>query len=206
MKKLALLSLAAMLALILGACSDSLDPGDDDPVDYGFTTVDNGDGSFTTTAVAEGLSGSNFIYFSLATGEGVEPANPDDADDYDLALLFANINLNGGSNGTGGVELVYFDDGNYAGLVQAPADGYITDTGNTDIGRAFNQGAVEGQNGGWYNYTGSPDHEFILAENRYYAIHGADGSYYKLRLTLFSTQGSSSPAEIVFDWQEIPAP
>ena len=206
MKKLTLITMAGMLALMLGACSDSLDPGDDEEVEYGYTTVDNGDGSFTVTAVVGGLSGTEFEYYSFASASGVEPADPSDSGEYDLAMLFANINLNGGSNGTGGVELVYFDDGAYDDLAQAPADGYITDTSNTDIGRAFNQGAEDGQNGGWYNYTGAPDHEFILDADRFYAIHGADGLYYKLQLTSFTTQGSSSPAEIVFDWQEITAP
>lgn len=206
MKKLTLIAMAGMLALLLGACSDSLDPGDGEEVEYGYTTVDNGDGSYSTTAVVGGLGGTEFQYYSLATASGVTPADPSDSDEYDLAMLFANINLNGGSNGMGGVELVYFDDDGYDDLAQAPAGGYITDEGNVDANRAFNQGATDGQNGGWYNYSGSPDHLFTLAADRYYVIHGANGLYYKLKLTNFTTSGSSAPAEIEFDWQEIAAP
>nr|MBC8366647.1 hypothetical protein [bacterium] len=66
MKKLTLIAMAGMLALLLGACSDSLDPGDGEEVEYGYTTVDNGDGSYSTTAVVGGLGGTEFQYYSLA--------------------------------------------------------------------------------------------------------------------------------------------
>lgn len=119
--------------------------------------------------------------------------------------MFANFNLNGGTNGSGGVELVYFDDGNYAALQQAPAAGYITDTGTDDAGRAFNQGATAEQNAGGHHYN-SQTHQMTLAVNRYFAIHSVDDAYYKLRITSFAYSGPGSPMEIVFDWQEIDAP
>ncbi len=206
MKKLTLIAMAAMLALLLGACSDSLDPGDGDEVEFGFTTVDNGDGSFTTTAVVGGLGGTERMYFSFATGSTVEPGDPADSDEYDLAMLFANIYLNGGFSGTGGVELVAYTDGAYDALDQAPANGYITDTGDSDEGRAFNFGTVDEENTyGWYEYN-SDTHAFSIVTDRYYAIHSVDGDYYKLRMTGFSTSGPSNPAELVFEWQEVTAP
>lgn len=206
MKKLTLIAMAATLALLLAACSDSLDPGDGDEVEYGFTTVDNGDGSYTTTAVVGGLSGTERSYFSFESGSTIEPVDPADSDEYDLAMLFANIYVNGGFSGTGGVELVAYDDEAYDDLDQAPAIGYITDTGDSDEGRAFNFGTIDEENSyGWYNYN-SDTHLFSIVTDRYYAIQAVDGSFYKLRMTGFSTSGPSNPAELVFEWQAVTAP
>jgi len=206
MKRLTMILTAAMLAMLMGACSDSLDPddGDDDPViTEHFETVDNGGGAMTTTLTAPD---DIWVYFRLSDSSEAEPANPADADDYDLGIQFANINLNGGVHGGGDVELLYFDDGGYEALTQAPGEGYITDVSDDDMGRAFNQGAGAGQNGGWYNYTGPPDHQLLIVENRYYVVHSVDDGYFKLRITGFASGGPGTPFELVFDWQEIDAP
>lgn len=208
MNKLTLVILVGALSMMLGACSDSLDPddGDDPIVTENFTSVDNGDGSFTTTANAGSMSDTEYVYFRFQGAAEAEPVDPSDSAAYDLAFLFANINLNGGINGTGGVELIYFDDSDFDVLTEAPADGYITDLSNDDTGRAFNQGATGEQNGGWYHYTGPPDHQMVVVVDRYYLIHSVDGVYYKLHITSFATGGPSTPSELVFDWQEISAP
>jgi len=204
MKKL-VLTLTLVSPLLLAACSDSLAPdnGDNGPVSTEhFETVDNGGGAFTTTMTAtDDIS----VYFRLADASEATPSDPAHADDYDLAIQFANIDLNGGVHGTGGVELVYYDDEGYDALVQAPADGYLSDTSDDDSGRAFNQGATAEQNGGWYHYNPNT-HQMTIAANRYYVIHSLDGGYFKFRIVDFVYAGPGTPLQMRFDWQEVAAP
>ncbi|MBM4116585.1 hypothetical protein FJ251_02440 [bacterium] len=151
-----------------------------------------------TVIVAAPLGSSDWVYFSLATGLAASPADPANADDYDLALNFANIRLNGGTNGTGGVGLVAFDDTGYAALATAPAAGYISDTGTGDSGLAFNTGS------GWYTYD-FMTHTMNVNADRYYAIAGADGRHYKLRVNAFHYE-SGVAAHLKLEWEPIAAP
>jgi len=166
--------------------------------DFAVETAAAGAASFSTLVAAPPMGSSDWVYFSLGTGLAAAPANPADADDWDLAFNFANIALNGGANGTGGVSLLPLDDGGYDALAVAPAGGYVSDTGSADSELAFNAG------GGWYTYD-FMTHTLSINADRYYVIAAAGGAYYKLRMTGFYHPAGDSgyPG---FDWAPIAAP
>lgn len=193
-RALTLLPVLLMVGLLAGCSDDDLsptDPGDETPATV--ETTDNGDGTFTTVVDAGYLDATEFVYFSFATGDQVERA---EGDPWDLAFKFANIIQNGGANGDGGVCLYAFDDDGFDALTAAPEGVYLTDGGEDDPGQAFNVG------GGWYTYSGSPDHVFSVNESRYYAIRLSDGSFVKLRMDGFADD-AGTPGYPTFTWSVI---
>jgi len=196
MKSLRLLPLLLVLGLFAGACSDDeLAPTGDDNETPTVATTDNGDGSFTTVVDAGYLTATEWIYVDLEAGTQVTPADPAASTEWDLAFKFANIILNGGANGRGGVALHAFDDGAFAALTSAPEAVYLTDTGTDDPGQSFNTGT------GWYDYD-FVSHAFAIRPDRYYAIRLADGSYIKLQMTDF-VDGAGTPGFPTFVWAPI---
>ncbi len=194
MYRILVLLFAAGLLLFAAGCSEDKSPtdtGDNDPPQSNVETVDNGDGSFTTTVNAGYLDATEWVYFSFSTMD--EVTEPDRAP-WDLALLFADIKLNGGTSGGGGMELVATDGGDYEAITQAPADGWITDS---DPDLAFNTGD------GWYTYD-YVSHAFSI-NARYYCIKLSDGSYVKLEILDF-VDDAGTPGYPQFHWQEITAP
>lgn len=196
MRSLRLLPLLLALGLFAGACSDDeLAPTGDDNETPTVATTDNGDGSFTTVVDAGYLTATEWIYVDLEAGTQVTPADPAASTEWDLAFKFANIILNGGANGSGGVALQAFDDGAFAALTSAPEAVYLTDTGTSDAGQSFNTGT------GWYDYD-FVTHAFSIRPDRYYAIRLADGSYIKLQMTDF-VDGAGTPGFPTFVWAPI---
>ncbi len=195
MHKLRLLPMLLALALAVGACSDDdLSPTGNDEETATVETTDNGDGSFTTVVDAGYLGATDWVYVSLEDGSEVTPAGRA-AGAWDLAFQFANIIVNGGANGTGGVAVHAYDDGGFAALTAAPNTVYVTDTGMDDAGQCFTTGT------GWYNYN-PISHAFSIRADRYYAIRLSDGSYVKLRMSDF-VDGAGTPGFPTFVWAPI---
>jgi len=189
------------LTLVLIGCSDSSGPdddnGDDDPIDRVVTTV-LGDGFMTVFDISE-QAADEWTWFLFSTGEDVQRT-----DSWDFSLHFANFNVNGGSHGSGGVELLWLDGDGFDDLDQAPAGDYVADMGDDDAGRAFNQGTDE-YNGGWYNYN-YQTHAMTLNPNRYYVIRTVDGDYVKFRITDFVWNNDTQAGYPESEWGWIDAP
>ena len=198
MKLVRLLPLLLMLTVLSMGCSDdSLGPtGDNNNTNPAITTTDNGDGTFTTVVDAGYLDADHYVYLSFATGEETTPDTPENSADWDMAFKFANILVNGGANGTGGVGIVAYDDAGFAGLTAAPNAVYLTDSGEDDPGQCFNTGQ------GWYTYSGPPDHDFSINADRYYVLRLTDGSYIKFQMTAF-VDGAGTPGYPTFTWAPI---
>lgn len=160
-----------------------------------FTSRAYPDGGFHTVVDAGTMGGPDFVYLDLGTGLQVAPANPADDASWDLTFNFSTIQVNGGVNGTGNVEVAAFDDGAYDALSQAPAGGYATDATDDDV---FKSGD------GWYTYD-FMTHDFTVHADRYYAIRDAAGDFWKLRMTGF-VDDAGTPGFPSFDWEAITAP
>ncbi len=187
----ALLSVLALIGLLAGCSDDDLSPtGTDDPTPT-VETIDNGDGSFTTTVDAGYLDATEWVHFNFATGEEIER----EGETWDLAFKFANVILNGGANGDAGVCLSAFDDTGFEALTDAPPAVYLTDSGEDDPGQAFNAGD------GWYDYD-YVTHAFSVRADRYYVIHLSDGSYVKLMMESF-TDDAGTPGFPSFTWMPV---
>ncbi len=180
MKKILIL----MIALVAFAgCSDDDDnitnDDDNDPVATVVTT-DNGDGTFSTVVNAGMRDAVEWVYFSFANGE-VTVTDPATATNWDMCFKFYNVLINGGSNGSAGVEIAYVDDVLFADVAAAAASGYVTDAVDAD---AFET------DGSWYDYN-TETHAMSL-NGRVWFMHLADDSYLKLEWdNLFDAAGTS---------------
>ncbi len=187
MKKILLLM---MVLLAVGGCKDDdsitgIEPtGETEKV----ATTDNGDGSFSTVVNAGMYDATQWVYFSFADGEVVvtEPATDSN---WDLRFMFYNVQLNGGSNGSAGVEIAYEDGVVFAEVSAAAAGGYVTDADGAD---AFDT------DGGWYIYN-PVTHDTAL-NGRIWFVHLMDDSYVKFEMDNL-VDDAGTPGYPGFTWQ-----
>lgn len=187
--------LAALVLISLVAftgCSedDTISTPDNNTGGDKIETVDNGDGSFSVVVDAGGTTAFEWVYFSFANGE-LEVTDPATDLNWDLRFKFYSVQLNGGVNGSAGLEVAHADGVEFADMVVAPADGYITDADGAD---AFKT------DGGWYTYN-PMTHETVL-NNRVWCVRLRDGSFVKMVLDNL-VDGAGSPGYPGFTWQAL---
>ncbi len=190
MKKTMLMTLALVAMLVMIGCSedDSVLGPEDSSSDSLITTIDNSNGSFSTVVNGGGVGATEWVYYSFTNGE-VEVTEAASDLTWDLRVRFYTVQLNGGYNGSAGLELAYDDDATFAGMTAAPVEGYVTDT---EVDDAFKT------DGGWYTYNPTT-HETIL-NGRIWCLHMADNSYIKVEMdNLLDDAGS--PGFPGFTWQ-----
>ncbi|MCP4293305.1 MAG: hypothetical protein GY780_15885 [bacterium] len=190
MTKLALLALVAILSLlVLTGCSedDSIAAPDDETEDSLVVTTDNGDGTSSTVVNAGMFDATEWVYMSFADGE-VEVTDPATETNWDLRFKFYTIQLNGGFNGSAGVEIAYVDGVEFADATTVPTEGYVTDADGDD---AFKT------DGGWYTYN-PQTHETVL-NGRIWFVHLPDDSYLKMELDNLSDD-AGTPGFPGFTW------
>ncbi len=184
--------------LALAACSEELAPAEPDagsPGDDGgppppskVTTTEEGDGSFTT--VVEATAMDAWVGFDFQSrGEVGETAAS-----RDLSFKRFEIGVNGGTSGTGGVEVAVLPGADFAALTRAPAGGYTTDAAS---GLAFMAGD------GWYAYDGTT--HVLSARDIVYVVKSAEGAYFKLAMIDYYDDAGSSGFP-TFHWAPVLAP
>ena len=185
------LVLGALLAL--AACSEDLAPEPEAQPDGGVlpshvTTVDNGDGSFTTSVDATAMDA--WIGFDFQSGgEAAESTTS-----WDLGFRRFEVKSNGGTSGEGGVEVAILAGADFATLARAPLDGWSSDTAEAS---PFNAGD------GWYAYD--INSHVLTPRDLIYVIRSAEGAYFKLEFTDYYDDAGTSgyPA---FRWAPVDAP
>lgn len=115
-------------------------------------------------------------YFSFATNDVIEVADPENSVDWDLGFQRTKVKLNGGVSGPGKGAAVMLKDVEFEGVKEAPADGYIADSADT-------LAIVAQSEKGWYIYTGPPNHWVLPLDNRVFIVQAADGTFAKVRFT-----------------------
>ena len=118
-----------------------------------------------------------WVYFSLDSGTVVAPGTPEDSTDWDLKFQRYTIGINGGVNGTAGVQ-VMIQEGTYdtySDISSLPADGvWITDEEDANA-----DGSPEYAFASWYDYDIST--HSLSPKNQVYFIQNTTGTY-KLRI------------------------
>ena len=115
-------------------------------------------------------------YFSFATNDVIEVADPENSADWDLGFQRTKVKLNGGVSGPGKGAAIMLKDVEFEGVKVAPADGYIADSADT-------LAIVAQSEKGWYIYTGPPNHWVLPLDNRVFIVQAADGTFAKVRFT-----------------------
>ncbi len=233
-------------ALLLNACasdlSDSVDDADLDPTIPDQPAIElPGPGGISAAfskhtkgyyqAVID-ASGDDWVYLDLDTQTQVFPADPSASDAWDIALMGADIKLNGGESGTPptGTAVQVFADRVAAGSVYpwesvdgappATAVDYVTDApGSSLLGgdpeyamstypeADAEPNPVDGSGDyGWYHYSGYLAGSVIAARsNVAYIVRTVECRYISLRMTGYynSTNTGKHPQ---FDLIEVPGP
>jgi hypothetical protein len=119
-------------------------PTGDAAVSGKHTTTKNLDGTYTT--LVDATSMTEWTHGDFETGAEVMAAGP-----WDLRFQRFHISTNGGSSGSGGVEVAAVSGVAFAQMTSMPATGWISDAPdgddtNMDPDYAFEQGD------GWYDY------------------------------------------------------
>lgn len=211
MRGLVLVGLITCMACVT-ACAPSLRPEDDGGGGDGggtntqgkITTVDNGDGTFTTTVDA--TSETEHVYFDFETQSEKTVDKPLNSTEWDLGFMRHLIPSNGGVSGPGGVMVAPLDGNDFAfgSLTDAPTTGYRTDVedppedGDEDPDHVFN--AVETQ---WFDYNA--DNHTLSPANRTYVVRTVEGRHYKVKiLDYYDAVGVAG--HLSFTWGEIGPP
>ena len=137
-----------------------------------------------------------WTYFDLESRSIVSPADPANAEDWDLAFQRYVIAVNGGVSGNGGVEVLevagMFSD--FENVVEVPADG----TWSTDAEDADGDGKPEYVFQTWFDYDIST--HVLTPADIVYLVRTVEGNPFRFRiLHYYSPEGESGYMNIEFD-------
>ena len=174
----------ALLVSVLAACDSSEIITEPDPVQAEMVQdlpADPITGFDPTTG--QPIGADVFTFFSLRTGEVVP--NADSASTaWDLGFKGTAIIVNGGTSGPGeGAAQVM--TGSFEEMIEAPADGYVTDS---EDGNAI----PTGSGNGWYNYN-QPLNLVTPIPGRVLVVKTADGRYAKIRILSYYQGAPDTP-------------
>jgi hypothetical protein len=180
--------IAALLWLaVLAGCADPIGHAlpDAGPTDIPGTgkvrTARASDGTYTT--LIDATSATDWVYADFQAGTVV---TADEA--WDLRFQRFHISTNGGVSGTRGVAVAPITDAGFAEVTEAPATGYLSDTGDADgdgmPDYAFDQGDA------WYDYDDMT--HVLTAKPIVWVMKRADGAALKLQiLKYYDTAGTA---------------
>ena len=118
-----------------------------------------------------------WVYVNLAEGTVVSPTAPATSGAWHLGFKRYEIKLNGGSSGAGGVQAAVLEGQEYETLLDAPANGYLSDGDELVFGD-------------WYDY------DFIAhtlsPKDHVYVVRGWDDDYYKLEIVNYYDEAGTS--------------
>ena len=184
------------LALVLSGCARNIgDDSDSDTdtappppkviVEDGFVIVDASDKE-------------EAVYVNMATQSEVIPTSPEDSTEWDLSMKRYVIHLNGGINGTGGMEALELSGESWDDTSAAPDGEYVTDQEDVD-----EDGVPDWALSDWYEYD--PSSHNLSPYDVFYAIRATNGTYYKFRVHDYY-DSAGSPAILKLEWEEISPP
>ena len=186
-----------------GVCSSSSDDAAVAPLGHATFTTSSGVNSVAIDASDD----AEWVHIDLAGMKQVAPTNPNgDATSWDIALRRSDIKLNGGSSGTGTVEITALLRDDWSARIAAPtgaeyhrdADGALAFV-TYPPAEATPSAACASINGdfGWYYYSGFCDDgdgvHHISPRDVVYIVHDKAGASWKLRiLDYYSDIGSGN--------------
>ncbi len=164
---------AAAIVLFAGlACDGSGAMETGESGDSGDTPL--AEGALTIDATEQ----EGWVYLDLETLEEVTPATPADSDEWDLGFQRYSVSSNGGTSGSGGVEVAVLEGVDFDTLTSAPADGYIADAvEGTPDGMSLEQGYAFD---GWFDY--SPVDHTLSANGTVFVVRTVEENYFKVEL------------------------
>jgi hypothetical protein len=196
-----------------GDCDAS--PGDGDASVAPLGRASFSSDSSSTLANVDAGSEDEWVYLDLTNAMQVAPTSPaSDANGWDIALQRTDIKLNGGSSGSGSVELHDGLRDDWDARTRVPADAeWHTDAADALAFITYPPREIGGEcafdadgDYGWYYYSGFCDkgdgNHYISPRDVVYLLRGRDGNQWKLRLLAY--YGSDgSPAQFKIEYAPI---
>lgn len=170
--------------LLLLSCAPSIDPGGGDT--GASSQVAAGD------AVIDASSETEWVYLDLGGAQVVEPANPDDSDEWDLALRRYKAKINGGVSGTADMAVVPYFATDYDTALQEPTEGWVTDQADADA-----DGDPEYALDTWFAYDA--DTHQVTPADVIYVVRDAAGDLAKLQFLAYYDE-AGSPGYVHLRW------
>ncbi len=171
-----------------------------------LTSTMQGDLTVTDVNASADVMEDIWIYMDLETGNQVEPSNPDDSVEWDIAFQRFKVKLNGGISGTGSVEVAQLVNTEFAAVTDAPTAGYITDAADgpddgeiEDFAISF---GVSSETGPWaYDI-----HDHSLSESTStWIVKSVESNFYKLRFVDYYND-AGDPGHVTFRWTTVNPP
>lgn len=195
--------LGATLPIALLACSGDLTPSDDDdditpPGDSLIRVVDNGDGS--STATIDASDEALWVYLDLETAKEVEVTSPSTSQAWDLGFRRFRAIINGGSNGSGGVEVARLGKIAFDAITSAPRDGYLVDAVDGDDEGEIDDDAIHvgptSETGPWaYN----PEMHTLSSSEEVFVVKSVEGNFFLLAFAeYYDENGVSGKVQMRF--------
>jgi hypothetical protein len=190
----------AIVALFLSiGCTGSGDGGDD------VVKPPPKETDCSTETLIDATKQDVWVYFDLEAGAIVTPANPDDSRDWDIAFQRFKVKSNGGSSGTGGVEVAQ-TTGACNDLLKAPSAGYLVDRPDGDDEEMTPDYAMSfgpsSETGPW-GYD--PVNHQLFQSGNVFVVKSVEGNYWKL--DFFEYYGpTGTAAELTFRWKGVAKP
>lgn len=141
-------------------------------------------------------TGTDWVYFSLSQSDIVEPIEPMDSSEWDLAFKRYQVAINGGISGTGPVQVLMqngvYDD--YESLSEPPEGEWMVDEED-----ANDDGEPEYAFQDWFDYDIGT--HVLTPTDAVYFVQATDGNVYKIRFLDYyhPTYGESGYQSIEFD-------
>lgn len=154
--------------------SDPPDPGDDSapPADHTVVSVPEGATGVTYVDV-DASSETAAVYFDFSS-----PTSVGASAGWELSFTRSVVLTNGGSSGSGGVEVARIEDVSLEEVTEAPGSGYVSDTADTPA------------LGDWYDYD--PANHTLSAHPRVYVLKNGAGEHYKLQFVDYYDDAGNS--------------
>lgn len=199
------------MALTLLGCAPTLTPDGDDAgvVDSGPWTggdIPPSSGSFThsvaegvVTTVVDATSATDWQHLDMDSGHSVEPS-----EGWELAFSRFRVRINGGTTGSGGVQVAALDGVAWDDVTRAPEEGWTVPgpdgevDDDTEPDNVFNDGERD-----WYDYD--VETHTLTPRDVTYVVASTEGAFFKLRFEAYYDD-AGSPAVVRFRWAPVAAP
>ncbi|MGB1014850.1 MAG: HmuY family protein [Nannocystaceae bacterium] len=187
---------ALTLSIFAAACDTSTETGSETESETGEDTLETDEIDRTTETVVDARDETKWVYLDLESGHFVVPNTPEDTVEWDLAFQRFNIAVNGGTSGSGGVEVAALEGEMFASVIEAPSSGYITDNVQdkpedmeTTPGYAFDL---------WYDYN--PSNHILTPRELVYVVRTVEGNFFKVQLLdYYDEAGTSGYVHVIYE-------
>lgn len=158
---------------------DEDDPSDDEAPFEGRQLESKAQGDGEVWVEVNATNGEAWIYVDLDTGSQVEPEDPENSLDWDMAFQRFNIKINGGIHGVGEVEVAPIETSDFDSVQEIPDEGWIVDEEDGPDDNSNPDYAISSI-AQWYDY----DIRFHTLSPRdlVYVIYSTDQEFSKIQI------------------------